>query len=319
MTKLPSRLVLLLLAFNLFVTPLTAQQVCQPPAIPTPVAGENIFTEEQEMDLGDAVAQHIERNFSVIDDEEVTRYLRQIGERIIKHLPPTKLRFKFLLFDVNEVNAFTTPGGRIYVSRKMIAFARNEDELAGVVAHELGHIVARHASIDMTALMREVIGVTQVGDKKDVFEKYTQLIENTARKPKAFEKLANHEEGNQNVADLIGLYAMVRAGYDPQAQALLWDRYNDLKGKTGGFFNDLFGRTRPEQKRLREMLRSLATLPAECRAPHSVANETEFQKWQSQVVAYSGAGKKESQNGVIAKTSLSPALRSDINHGRFSP
>jgi len=94
MKRIPSRLIFLLIAFNLFVTPLTAQQACQPPAIPTPVAGANIFTEEQEMDLGDAVAQHIERNFNVIDDEEVTRYLRQIGERIIKHLPPLIRKLK---------------------------------------------------------------------------------------------------------------------------------------------------------------------------------------------------------------------------------
>src|SRR6185312_7961506 len=315
----PTRLLLLLVIYGLLSTPLQAQQICQSPGIPTPVVGENIFDEEQEMNLGDAIAEHLQRNYQIIDDEEVTGHLRSIGERIIKNLPPTKLRFKFFLFDINDVNAFTTPGGRIYVSRKMVAFARNEDELAGVVAHELGHIVARHTTIDMTALMREVIGVTRVTDRKDVFDKYNQLIENTARKPKAFEKLENHESGNQNVADLIGLYAMVRAGYDPQAQTALWDRYFDLKGKTGGFFADLFGRTRPEQKRFREMLKSLGTLPAECRGAHAASTETDFRKWQTSVVAYSNLKGKESLTGVISKKSLSPALRSDISHSRFSP
>ena len=200
----------------------------------------------------------------MIDDEQVSKYLRGIGERLIKNLPPTNLRFQFFLFDINDVNAFALPGGRIYVSRKMVAFAKNEDELAGVVAHELGHIVARHSTMDMTILLREILGVTQVTNRRDVFEKYNLFIENSARKPKVMEKLKNHEAGNQNAADLIGLYAMVRAGYDPHAQTALWDRYHELKGKTGGFFADLFGRTKPEQKRLREMLRNLKTLPAEC-------------------------------------------------------
>lgn len=315
----PRQFLLLLLLCGLVTSPLQAQQNCQPPALPVPITGENIFNEQQEMDLGDAVAEHLQRNYQIIVDEEVTKYLRGIGERIIKNLPPTNLRFQFFLFDINDVNAFTLPGGRIYVSRKMVAFARNEDELAGVVAHELGHIVARHSTVDMTILMREILGVTRVTDRRDIFEKYNQLIENYARKPKAYEKLEDHESGNQNVADLIGLHAMVRAGYDPQAQAALWDRYHELKGRTGGFFADLFGRTKPEQKRLREMLRGLKTLPPECLAARRSDSDSEFRQWQASVVNYSGLGGKESLTGLITKKPLNPALRSDINHSRFSP
>ncbi|MDQ5846152.1 MAG: M48 family metalloprotease, partial [Acidobacteriota bacterium] len=292
---------------------------CQAPLPATLSSSQNIFSEQQEMDLGDAVAEHLQRNHRVIDDEEVTGHLRRIGERLIKHLPPTSLRFQFFLFDVNDVNAFTLPGGRIYVSRKLVAFSKNEDELAGVIAHELGHIMARHSAVDMTTLLREVLGVTQVTDRRDIFTRYNELIENAARKPKAFEKLDNHEAGNQNVADLIGLYVMARAGYDPQAQTALWDRYNELKGKTGGFLADLFGRTKPEQKRLREMLRGLASMPPECIGAQIQANAQEFQEWQTAVVSYTGLGKKESVGGLTVKKVLNPALRSDINHLRFSP
>jgi WD40 repeat protein len=305
----------------LFFTPppIRAQQTCQPPALPIPTSGQNIFTEEQEMMLGDAIAEHLQRDHAIIDDAEVTAYLKRIGARLIQHLPPTELKFQFFVFDINDVNAFTLPGGRIYVSRKMIAFARNEDELAGVVAHELGHIIARHSTMDMTFLMREILGVTEVSDRRDIFQKYNLLIENTARKRKVFEKLGNHEEGTQNVADLIGLYAMTRSGYDPQAQAALWDRYHELRGKTGGFFSDLFGRTKPGQKRLREMLKGLATLPPECLGTKVTSTSAEFQQWQSVVIGYTGLRMKESLTGLLAKRSLNPALRSDIHHLRFSP
>jgi WD40 repeat protein len=304
---------------NLVLTTATAQQKCQPPTPLSAPAGQNIFNEQQEMDLGDAVAEHLQRNHRIINDETLTSHLRRIGERLTKHLPPTSLRFQFFLFDVNDVNAFTLPGGRIYVSRKMVAFAKNEDELAGVIAHELGHIVARHSAVDMTRLFREVLGVTEVTDRRDIFAKYNQLIENAARKPKVFEKLQDHESGDQNVADLIGLYTMSRAGYDPQAQANLWDRYFELKGKAGGFLADLFGRTKPQQKRFREMLRGLSALPAECVGPRLTANAQEFQQWQAAVVSYSGLGRKESLTGLTLKQALKPALRSDINHLRFSP
>ena len=77
----------------------------------------------------------------------------------------------------------------------------------------------RVTTIDSTILFREVLGVTEVTDRRDIFEKYNRLIQSAARKPKVFEKLDNHEAGNQNAADLIGLYALVQAGYDAQAQA----------------------------------------------------------------------------------------------------
>jgi WD40 repeat protein len=304
---------------GVLAAPLAAQQKCQLPALPSPTAGQNIFSESQEEDLGDAVAEHVQRDYRVIDDAEVTAYLRRIGERLTKQLPPTNLHFQFFLFDLNDANAFTLPGGRIYVSRKMVAFAQNEDELAGVIAHELGHIIARHSTIDMTILFREILGATQVTDRRDIFAKYNQLIENSARRPRATEKLENHEEGNQNVADLLGLYAMSRAGYDPQAQAALWDRYHELKGKTGGFLSDLFGRAKPEQKRLREMLRSLASLPPECVGERITSTGAEFRQWQTAVVNYTGLVRKESLAGVVVKQTLSPPLRSDINHLRFSP
>lgn len=299
--------------------PLAAQQHCQPPALPGSGAGQNIFSAEQEMDLGDAIAEHVQRDYRVIDDPEVTAYLRRIGERLTRHLPPTNLRFQFFLFDLNDVNAFTLPGGRIYVSRKMVAFAQNEDELAGVIAHELGHIVARHSAIDMTVLFREVLGVTQVTDRRDIFARYNQLIENAARKQKVFEKLDNHEEGDQNVADLIGLYVMSRAGYDPQAQASLWDRYHELKGKTGGFLSDLFGRSKPGQKRFREMLKSLASLPPDCIGARIATGGGDFRQWQTAVVSYTGLVRKESLPGVLVTKTLTPPLRSDVNHMRFSP
>ena len=67
------------------------------------------------------------------------------------------------------------PGGRIYVSRRLVAYVQSEDDLAGVIAHELGHLVTWQQAIELTRVMREVIGVTPVGDRRDIFEKYNQL------------------------------------------------------------------------------------------------------------------------------------------------
>ena len=295
---------------------LSAQPKCQPPVVPPNPA--NLFSEEQEMALGDVVAAHIESSFRVIDDEEVTGYLRRLGQRLIAQIPSTKLRFQFYVVDSYELNAFTLPGGRIYVTRKLISFAKNEDELAGVVAHELGHVMARHLANDMSVLWRESLGVAQVGDRRDIFEKYHLFIDTRMLKPKAGEKLGSREDRDQFAADMIGLYLMTGAGYDAQAQAGLWDRYHETKGKTGSFFSNLFGTIKPEQKRLAEMFRQLALLPSECKGRAYASNQAEFQKWQATVVRYQTFGRKESLPGLVKKMKLDPALRSNVSNIRFS-
>ena len=319
-------LVLLLSVCACGFSPLAAQEPsaqksarCLPPPATTATAAQNIFTPRQEMDLGDAIAEHLQRNYRVVEEEEITTYLRRVGAALIRQLPESEMRYQFFLVDLPDANAFALPGGRIYVTRKLIALARTEDELAGVLAHELGHIASRQTANDMSRIFREVLGVREVTDRRDVFEKYNQLVENEARKPGAFSRGDKHGEREQYEADQIGIYAMARAGYDPQAFAAFWDRLAETGGKTGGWFSDLFGTTKPEARRLREILRNLSALPAECVAPRTATAPGEFEKWQAAVVNYTGAGRKEALHDVAFQKQLEPPLRGDITRLRFSP
>lgn len=291
---------------------------CVPPLVAAPAAsGPNIFTEEQEAFLGDAMAERIQKDYRLVEDEEVTGFLARIGQRLLEHLPLKQTRLRFFVVDLPDVNAFVLPGGRIYASRKLIAYARSEDELAAVISHELGHLAAHETAVDITRLFKEVLNVTEVGDRRDVVEKYNQLMESFRLKPGAF-KRGDREKG-QVTADLIGFYALTSAGYDPAAEARFWDRITETKGRTGGFFSDLFGTTRPEEKRLREMLKAASQLPPECVPKRVASADEEFKRWQSSVVAYTGLGRRESLRGVLSKTQLSPRLQSDIRRLRFSP
>src|ERR1700746_4002555 len=123
-------------------SPLLSQQSCpEPPAIQASSHDLNMFSDQQEVDLGDAMAESLSRPYPVIVDEALNGYLTALGQRGVQHLPPNHLNFRFYLIELPEVNAFSSAGGRIYVSRKMAAMAQSDDELAGVLAHELGHIV----------------------------------------------------------------------------------------------------------------------------------------------------------------------------------
>ena len=296
-------------------------QPCQQPAISAATRARSIFSPRQEMELGDVIAERVQRDYRVIEDPETTGYLRRLGERLAAQLPPSEMRYQFFIIDAPDANAYTAPGGRIYVTRKLIAFAASEDELAGVLAHELGHAASGQLGAEMTERFREVLGVTSVSDRRDIFEKYNQLLDNAARKPGAWRRGDREEEGQQYEADRIGIYAMAAAGYDPQAFVSMWNRLTDTKGKTGGWLSDLFGTTRPESRRLREILKGVSTLPAQCVAARSAAAPEEFKRWQSAVVSLSAAvlTRGESLHGVLAKTRLDPPLRGDINRLRFSP
>ena len=310
-----SRLGALLVCFSFFSAAVWAQQVCpQPPALDR-VTGKNIFTDQQEVDLGDAMADDLAREFVLIDDPALTAHLDELGKRLASYLPPNHLRFRFYLIELPEVNAFSLSGGRIYVSRKMVALTRSNDELAGVVAHEMGHIVTHQHAIAMTGALKQVLGVTQVGDRADIYDKFQKLLENEKRKPS---QAGGEGEADQYIADEVALFAMARAGFAPQSYVDLWDRFNATHGNAGNWFTDLFGHTKPEQKRLRELLKSVSAMPAEC-AQITPSATAEFEAWQAEVIASSSAIHAESLPGLIMRQRLALPLRPDVNNLRFSP
>jgi WD40 repeat protein len=289
------------------------------PPIPSSINSGNIFSPEQEKDLGDAAAEQIARSFRIIEDQEVTAFLQRLGDRIASHLPPSQVRFNFVLSDLPIENAYSLPGGRIFISRKLIAMMRNEDELAGVISHELGHETVHQSAQDTSRELRAVLGVTTVGDRKDVFDKFNQLLENAMRNPAAFRKNPKEGENGEITADTIAVFAMADSGYDPSFFSTLFDRVAGTKGKTGNWLSDLFGATSPESLRLRDVLKQAATIPESCIDHRNGSNPEDFKNWQASVAAYSGLGHKESLHGIVARKRLSPPLQSEYTHLKFSP
>jgi WD40 repeat protein len=295
---------------------LISGQTCNPPTIAANANSKNLFTPQQEMVLGDLTVQKLSGEFRQIRDPKLLAYINSIGSKIIKHLPPTGLTFHFHIIDYPEANAFNIPGGHIFVTRKLIALANSEDELAGVIGHELGHATVHHGALDMSEAMRRTLKITSLGDEKDVTEKYNLLIENARMKRAPTSR--GHEDDQQLEADKIGFYAMVAAGYDPDAVFTLFDRLTESEGKTGGWFSDIFGNANPEKKRLREMAQATDQLPQGCRDGRSARPTEEFLKWQADVVMFHESERTETLPGLILKRELSPKLRSDITSLSFS-
>lgn len=291
-------------------------QDCAPPTIVANSKNYNIFSPEQEMILGDLTNQSMAGDMRLLRDEQLLAYLRKIGDKLTQHIPPTGLKFKFYIIDLPEANAFNIPGGYVFVSRKLIAFTKTEDELAGVMAHELGHATVHHAANDLSNALKRVLNVTSVTDQKDITEKYNLLLERARTK-----KVSNnegHESEQQLEADRIGVFAMVAAGYNPDAFSSFFSRLTEEKAKSGNWFSDLFGKSTPNEKRLKDMVKVAEQLPPACRPASQAAPTDEYLKWQADVVSYVDRRANEELPGLMWKKALDPQLRSDISHFAIS-
>ena len=297
--------------------PLRAQQesVCQAP-LPVASREPDIFTVEQARDLGDIIAEQFESEFRVITDEALVGHLREIGARLTRHLPPTGLRVSFSLIDYPEVNAFAAPGGRVYVSRKLVAFTRSEDELAGVLGHELGHLVARQQTIAVTRQLKALLGITEVGDRHDIELKFNRLMDNAARRPGVFVN-ESHDRAEEIEADRIGLFITTAAGYDPAAHGALFARVSGADANRR-FFSRVFGVESPNAARLAELLRGAAAMPPGCVSTKPADVAEAYVRWQLALASFSGTTRPERLPDGVRRTKLEP-FRGQVARLRFSP
>jgi hypothetical protein len=298
---------------------LFAQEPCTPPPLNLRTSEPNIFSEQQEQELGDILAQEL-KYLRVTDNRAVTAYMAGIGDRLAQHLPPTQFRFHYFLLDSASPNAFSLAGGRIYVSRGMVALLRGPDEMAAILAHEMGHIVSHQSAIDATFLLQEVLGVKQVRDRQDIQKRLGDLHTHWRNNLAAFRQVAHRGAEEQLQADQVGLYAMTAAGYSPEVYPELFDRTAITSGKTGGWLSDLLHTTTPDQLRLRQALRAVEAMPQACIARRLSADSSDFQKWRNGVFDFTGWNKRIANlHGVLAEVKLVPLALGDIQYIRFSP
>ena len=271
----------------------------------------NIFNDRQEQDLGDALAEYFESDMRIAPpaaDDELTR----TGEKMLATLPPTGIHFRFRIYDSGEVNAFSVAGGRVYVSRKLIAAVKSEDELAGVIAHELGHLSTHQTAIAMTYWFKVRMGVTAVGDRADIFAKVHQFLNTPAKENEAEKK----ETADQIVADHVALYALVRTGYAAESFPAFFNQITMNQGKTGNWLSDAFGLTHQDSRRYREAMKLIGELPAGC-AGRKTTSSAEFLAWQHGIVEERVKDAAESATGDNP-IKLDPPLRPSLWRVRFS-
>jgi beta-barrel assembly-enhancing protease len=232
LSRVPDRLAQRLLGIPLLLLTTTLAlgqtQITPPP---------NNYSPQQDVELGRKAAGEVEKQLPVLHDDAATSYVRDLGERLVQAIPPelrhSEFNYTFDVVNVSDINAFALPGGPMFVNRGMIEAAANEGEVAGVMAHELSHVILRHGTAQASKASKyavgqaagTVLGAILGGVWGNVISEGTQFGLGTAfmRFSRDFEKQA----------DIEGSHIMAAAGYDPRDMASMFKTIEKKSGPGG--------------------------------------------------------------------------------------
>jgi len=218
------------------------------------------FSLEKEMGLGKALAQEVEKSSKLIDDPVVTEYVNRVGQNLVRN-SDAKVPFTIKVIDSDEVNAFALPGGFFYVNSGLILRAQEESELAGVMAHEISHVTARHgtcqaskAELTQLAAIAGSIFIPYTWTGYAIYQGMNLAI------PLTFLKFSRNAERE---ADFLGLQYMYKTGYDPNSYVTFFERILSDEKRRPGTIPKVFSTHPPTPERIENCQKEIARiLPA---------------------------------------------------------
>jgi predicted Zn-dependent protease len=199
------------------------------------------ISEEQEIELGREAARKVESDSPILRNEDIASCVNRVGQALVSYSHRSNIKYSFKVVNSSEINAFALPGGFIYVNRGLLEAAQNEGEVAGVLGHEISHVVARHSADQMkkAGLANLVLGGLgavlggQGGTVAGITKLGAELGANAA-----FMKFSRDDERE---ADKLGAQNLYDAGYNPQGMVSFFEKLEQLRktepGKLETFFS----------------------------------------------------------------------------------
>jgi Zn-dependent protease with chaperone function len=249
-----------LLAGLAILGPLSAPGVAQ--TIRQPQPGFNLFSVQQDVEIGRQSAVEAERQLKLLNDRVTNNYLHRIVTRLAAQAPGAKYPYSIKAVNAEEINAFALPGGPMYVNRGLIQAARNEAELAGVLAHEMSHVALRHGTHQASKAYLAKGGLGLLGGLFGKPSGSSAQVLNAIGGVGLNAVFLKFSRDDEYQADLVGAQVMARAGYDPLAMATLFELLQAKQGSEPGKLAQFFSSHPPAAdrgQRMRTLAASLGT------------------------------------------------------------
>lgn len=270
-----------------------------------PKPGWNLFSKEQDIEIGREFSKQIEQQHHIVQNQELTDYVNRIGMRLVERGQLEKYPFFFKVVQEDSINAFALPGGPMYVHTGLIKAADNEAQLAGVLAHELSHVVLRHGTNQATKANATQL-IAMLGGAMLGSGSLTGQLAQLGIGLGANSVLLKFSRGAESDADLLGAHAMAKAGYNPVEMARFFEKLQAETGKRSGVAEWFSSHPNPGNR-----VKSVEEqLPYMARGPYS-ATEGDLQRMKAAVEKLPAAPKKPAagQGGQAAPAPLPNAQK----------
>jgi len=253
--------------------------------------GLNLYSLEREIAIGKQLAQEVERSAKLVDDPVIVEFVNRVGQNLVRN-SDARVPFTIKVIDSDEINAFALPGGFFYVNSGLVLRADEESELAGVMAHEIAHVAARHGTKNATkgeltqlAMIPLILlgpgGWTGYG----IYQGMNFLI------PLSYLKFSRDAERQ---ADYLGLQYMYKAGYDPNSYVSFFEKIQAEERRKPGSIPKVFSTHPPTPERIQNTQKEIATiLPAR---EQYIVSTSEFDTVKARLRALQYTRKAQDQN-----------------------
>ena len=244
-------------------------------------AGGCSVSEDQEKAIGQDAAAQVEREAPMISEPAVSEYVKRLGTALATKSDDRDREWHFRIVDAEVVNAFALPGGYVYVNRGLIEHAGSTSELAGVLGHEIAHVLLRHSAEQIEKAQKTNLGVSVVCGLTNICSSDAARVAINVGGAALFARFSRRDELE---ADSAAVGVLVRAGYDPQGIATMFAKLLETREQRPDLVASWFASHPLEEDRIAAVTRVIRSTPG-ADAPGLIKDDRAFHEFQARVHA----------------------------------